>query len=53
VSGFIPDLGGGFGVIFVEIAGIQNGDPNAIVLYTEWRSCNLSATGAHSRQSAA
>ncbi len=32
LSGFIPDLGGGFGAIAVEQAGIQNGDPDGLAL---------------------
>ncbi len=29
----IPDLGGGFGVVDIEIAGIQNGSPDGLVLF--------------------
>jgi uncharacterized protein len=32
LSGMIPDLGGGVGVVAVPIAGIQNGSPDAIAL---------------------
>ena len=33
LSGTIPDLGGGFGVVVEFISGIQNGAPDGIVLY--------------------
>lgn len=33
LSGFIPDLGGGFGTVFVETPGIQNGAPDGLVLF--------------------
>ena len=32
LNGVIPDLGGGFGVIWVPIAGLQNGAPDGIAL---------------------
>ncbi|MBK9627209.1 MAG: lamin tail domain-containing protein [Flavobacteriales bacterium] len=31
--GSIPDLGGGYGTVFVSTSGIQNGGPDGIVLY--------------------